>query len=333
MSSIRRNFQYVFHICLFLVLSLSLSAPPAQAQAPDPASPGANTGAAVEGLPTQQIIIQYKLNAAAARAATGSQAQMERLSAAAQVDLTYLRAMAPALDAHVLRLPGNMPLAEVEALAARLEALPEVEYAQPDYIMQAVGEPASPRGAPHAETPIDPLYPNQWHLFAPMIGNVGIDLPAAWEFTKGNPALVTAVIDTGSLFGHPDLGGNFKPGYDMVSYVPAGNDGDGRDADPSDPGDWVAANECGPGSDPDTSSWHGTHVAGTIGAWNPIVGGTGIAPYSYLQTMRVLGKCGGRTSDISDGMLWAAGLPVPGLPTNTNPARVLNLSLQWSQSI
>jgi serine protease len=41
----------------------------------------------------------------------------------------------------------------------------------------------------------------------------------------------------------------------------------------------------------------------------------------------VLGKCGGYTSDIVDALRWAAGLRVPGVPDNTHPARVINLSL------
>lgn len=325
MSSNKNKLQYLVRIFLFLTLCVSLGVSPTQAQGTEP--PSADTIAVVEGLPTQQIIIKFKLNAADARAAIGTPAQMNRLSAKAKVDLTYFRPMADVLDAHVLSLPGKMPLATVERLAARLETLPEVEYAEPDYILQIVGDEISSENAPQAVTPTDPLYPNQWHLFAPVIGNVGINLPAAWEFTRGNPAIVTAVLDTGSLFGHPDLGGTFKPGYDMISLSTTGNDGNGRDADDSDPGNWVVANECGAGKPALNSNWHGTHVAGTIGAWNPTVGGTGIAPYSYLQTVRVLGKCGGNLSDIADGMLWAAGIPVTGVPTNASPARVMNLSL------
>jgi len=319
MSSTKNKFRNLLHISLLLALCMGLNAQPAQAQVIGPVSPSAEISAAVGGLPTQQIIILYKVNATAARKAIGSQAQMDRLSAAAQVDLTYLRAMAPVLDTHVLRLPSSMPLDKVEALAARLEALPEVEYAVPDHIVQIADGLALPGGAPQAIVPSDPLYQGQWHLSAPVSGSVGINLPAAWDFTKGNPNLVTAVLDTGVLMDHPDLIGNFKPGYDMVFDVTAGNDGDGQDPDPSDPGDWCNSKP---------STWHGTHVAGTIGAWNPTIGGTGIAPNSFLQSVRVLGSCTPSESDVADGMLWAAGYPVPPLPTNANPARVMNMSVR-----
>ena len=112
---------------------------------------------------------------------------------------------------------------------------------------------------------------------------------------------------------------------------PSANDGDGRDSNPSDPGDWVAANECFAGSAASNSSWHGTHVAGTIGAAsNNGVGVAGINWSSKILPVRVLGKCGGTISDIADGMRWSAGLPVPGVPANANPAKVLNLSLGGS---
>ena len=131
-------------------------------------------------------------------------------------------------------------------------------------------------------------------------------------------------------------GGNLLPGYDMVSDVDTANDGDGRDADPSDPGDWVTQAEItqigGPFEDcadrPESSSWHGTQTSGLIGALT----GNGIGMASVGRTVRVLpvrvlGKCGGFDSDIIAGMRWAVGLSVAGVPANPNPARVLNMSL------
>jgi subtilisin family serine protease len=136
-----------------------------------------------------------------------------------------------------------------------------------------------------------------------------------------------AVIDTG-ITDHPDLTGRWVGGYDFIADMPTANDGNGRDNDPHDPGDWVTANMCGPGEPAESSSWHGTHVAGTIGAAsNNGVGVAGINWVSPIVPIRVLGRCGGFTSDIVDGMRWAAGLTVSGVPANTNPAKVLNLSL------
>ena len=174
--------------------------------------------------------------------------------------------------------------------------------------------------------PNDSLYTNQWDLFE----SNGINAPAAWDITTGASSIVVADIDTGIL-NHADLSGQTVPGYDFISDTMVANDGNGRDADPSDPGDWVAKNECYPGSSASNSSWHGTHTAGTIGAnGNNSLGVAGINWNSKILPVRVLGKCGGYDSDIIDGMNWAAGLPVSGVPANANPAKVLNLSLGGS---
>lgn len=239
---------------------------------------------------------------------------MSALNTAAGVRLEYVREMSG--DAHVLRLPGKLPLSEVEAIAKRLMTLNDVEYAEPDYILQ------------HTLTPNDSYYSQQWHYF----DTYGINAPAAWDITTGSSNIVVAVIDTGIL-NHTDLAGRTVAGYDFISDVWTANDGDGRDSYPSDPGDWTDPNACyvgWPGSD---SSWHGTHVAGTIGAAsNNSMGVAGINWVSKILPVRVLGRCGGYTSDIVDGMRWAAGLLVSGVPTNTNPAKVLNMSLGGSGS-
>ena len=104
---------------------------------------------------------------------------------------------------------------------------------------------------------------------------------------------------------HKDLAANLLPGYDMISDADIGVDGDGRDSDASDPGDWYSNGECGFGSGSSDSSWHGTHVAGTIAAvGNNSEGIVGVAYESKIVPVRVLGKCGGYTSDIADGILW-----------------------------
>jgi serine protease len=154
----------------------------------------------------------------------------------------------------------------------------------------------------------------------------GADLPPAWDMTLGNGTVEVAVLDTGYR-PHSDLQA-VLPGYDFVSSVSMANDGNGRDADASDPGDAVVANECGRGAAAARSSWHGTHVMGIIAAlMNNGLYGTGMAPNVRIVPVRVLGKCGGYTSDIIDGMRWAAGLAVPGAPKNAYPARIINVSL------
>ena len=280
------------------------------------ASPGLSPAVALEhqtnteGLPTNQIIIKYRTTINA----TNSNGQitatkLNALSTAAGETLSYKRVMSG--NAHVLSLSARKSPAVVEAIARKLAALPEVEYAEPDYMMRPM------------LTPDDPSFAAQWHYFGPQ----GINAPAAWDITTGSPAVRVAVIDTG-ITDHPDLAGRWVGGYDFIADVSTANDGNGRDSDPHDPGDWVTANMCGPGEPAESSSWHGTHVAGTIGAAsNNGLGVAGINWVSPIVPIRVLGRCGGFTSDIVDGMRWAAGLSVTGVPANTNPAKVLNLSL------
>jgi serine protease len=220
---------------------------------------------------------------------------------------------------HLLKLDRAVSLDEARALAAKLSTNTEVESVEPDVRMQA-----------HAFMPNDPGYsgaPGQWHFMTPIGSNAGgADLPPAWDMTLGNGTVEVAVLDTGYR-PHSDLQA-VLPGYDFVSSVAIANDGNGRDADASDPGDAVVASECGRGAAAARSSWHGTHVMGIIAAlMNNGLYGTGMAPNVRIVPVRVLGKCGGYTSDIIDGMRWAAGLAVPGAPKNAYPARIINLSL------
>ncbi len=277
------------------------------------------------GVPLDQIIIKYKDAANLNQAAEAqSDTQMQRLSDAAGVKIAYFRPMSG--DAHVLQLPELMPVDRVLAITDQLSTLPEVEYAEPDYIMFPLGESINTPSI----TPNDPQYNNQWHYFAPGAGHYGVNAPAAWDITTGSSNIYVAVLDTGITI-HADLNGRWVGGYDMITNAFVGNDGDGRDNDPHDPGDWVTTNECGYIHSPDDSSWHGTHVAGTIGAaTNNNRGVAGLNWVSRVVPVRVLGKCGGSTSDIADAVRWAAGLSVSGVPANPYPAKVLNLSLGGS---
>ena len=198
----------------------------------------------------------------------------------------------------------------------RLRADPEVEYAVLDQ-----------RRYPHATNPNDPLFAGQWYLKSTEVSAVNaID---AWDHGQGSTGVVIAVLDTGVLYDHPDLGrgdngGKLLPGFDFVSGTAQANDGDGRDADPSDPGDWIndtdKTNAAFTGCDVSGSSWHGTRVAGMIGALtNNAAGVAGLDWNSFLLPVRVLGKCGGIDSDILAGMRWAAGLHVDGVPDNPDP--------------
>jgi len=139
-------------------------------------------------------------------------------------------------------------------------------------------------------------------------------------------------LDTGVIYGHPDLADKLYTGYDFVSDSTTSNDGTARDADASEPGDFTARNECGHRQAPVASSWHGTQVAGIVGAaTNNGVGIAGTGRDVMVLPVRVLGACGGTDSDIIAAMRWAAGLTsdVGGGNTvvNAHPAKVINLSL------
>lgn len=267
-----------------------------------------------------QLIIQYAPAAALqSQEEAAAESQMARLTAVAGVPLTYFREMSG--EAHVLKLSQRLPAAEALAVAARLASLPEVAYAEPDWVLEADW------------VPNDPRWSDQWHFHAAN----GINLDDALDVTQGNRGMVIAVLDSGVLLNHPDLVGRTVAGYDMISDPQRANDGDGRDNNPNDPGDWVTTADVNNANSPcfmrpvnevvRDSSWHGTHVAGTIAAsTNNNVGVAGISQAQILP-VRVLGKCGSNNSDVVDGIRWAAGLAVAGVPANPFPARIINMSL------
>lgn len=227
-------------------------------------------------------------------------------------------------NAWVFEFPHALPIAAAEAAMERLRILPKVESAHISRkvsLQMLPNDPFFPPSGPHG----------QYNLQAPGSAGpfggpvIGIDAPGAWNITTGSANTVVAVLDTGVLFSHPELNGKFLPGYDVV-------DGDNN---ATDPGDYCEAT----GS---SSSWHGSHVSGIIAArTNNGIGIAGIDWNTRILPLRVLGQCGGTEADVIDGLRWAAGIPVPGLPTNPNPARVINLSLaaaapcdsQWQSAI
>jgi serine protease len=235
------------------------------------------------------------------------------LSSRAGEPMSFVRSLAVA-NRHVVKAERRLSKAETARTIELLAQDPMVESVEEDRMLQI------------AATPNDTQYTSQWHYYE---STGGLRANTAWDNATG-AGVVVAVLDTGYR-PHADLNANILPGYDMISDSFVGNDGNARDSDARDPGDWVLANECGGSNPAQDSSWHGTHVAGTVAAVTN--NGSGVAGVAYgakVVPVRVLGKCGGYTSDIADGIIWASGGTVSGVPANANPAKVINMSLGGS---
>lgn len=273
------------------------------------------------------LIVKLKPGATGLVQRESSQGARMRLASVAQGAEVASDDSRPVGKGHqLLRLRQGL---QGEALAQALRRLrqhPEVASAEPDVRIKRL-----------ATTPNDTDFAaQQFHLQAPGPGQLSaINMPAAWDITTGSPVTV-AVLDTGVRFSHPELQGRLLPGYDFVAEVDMANDGNGRDADASDPGDWLTSVEAlrplFQGCDAENSSWHGTFIAGQLAALtNNDAGVAGLNWNGRVLPVRISGKCGAMLSDILDGIRWAAGLPVDGVPTNPTPARIINLSFGGDQ--
>ncbi|SEA33189.1 serine protease [Thiothrix caldifontis] len=288
---------------LVLAVSASVSSPTVFANAPDKIS---NAASAPD---TDQLIIRFRDNVGT----TAADKVLSRLRTEKGEKFAYTKTTHD--NAAVFRFEKRKKKADWGKLSVWLKQLPEVEYVEPDFIMNRM-EVSAP------VTPNDSYLSYQWSLLDAISG---IRADQAWGYTAGQRSVV-AVVDTGVL-PHVDLLPNLLAGYDMIADAAVANDGNGRDSDATDAGDYVLAGECGSTTNIN-SSWHGTHVAGTIAAaGNNAEGIAGVAYAAKALPVRVLGKCGGYTSDIAAGVIWAAGGTVSGTPANPNPARVINLSL------
>ncbi|GAB3352078.1 S8 family peptidase [Lysobacter tyrosinilyticus] len=240
------------------------------------------------------------------RAGTSAAAQNTNLANATKGNAQGLavgRVRSLAVGGEVVQTNRALGRADAESLMNKIAADANVEYVEVDQIMQPL------------MTPNDPHYST--YLWGMQSSTAGIRADQAWNTTNGN-GVVVAVIDTGYT-DHSDLVGNLLPGYDFISDSRTAGDGNGRDADAHDPGDYYRK---------DNSSWHGTHTAGTVAAvGNNGQGVIGVAYGAKVVPVRVLGRGGGYTSDIADGIIWASGGSVAGVPANANPAEVINMSL------
>ncbi|MER7407504.1 S8 family serine peptidase [Streptomyces sp. NPDC000070] len=305
----RRKLISVAAVSAALLTAAPASVAVAQETAPAPAPvPAAQTEAA-PGTPAERLIVGYKSGASEAKSDKAAAADAAAKAEKTGEDVDFQRRLGT--GAALVDLGANPTRAEVADVVAQYRTDPQVAYVVPDRLNKPTA------------TPNDTDYSKQWDLFE---STAGMNVPAAWDTTTGSGVTV-AVIDTGYVT-HSDLAANIVGGYDFISDTAVAVDGNGRDSNPADPGDWYNAGECGAGIPASNSSWHGTHVAGTIAAATN--NGKGIAGVAYgakISPVRVLGKCGGYDSDIIDAITWASGGTVSGVPANTNVAKVINMSL------
>ena len=282
-------------------------------------SPSADFG------PEPRVIVKLRADDAARVRVQASRDTVESVASRNGVKAKRIAQLGKTL--HVMEIEPDQSL---ESTLTRLQADSAVEYAELDR-----------RRYLHA-VPDDLLYAQQWYLQGTSVAPSAIDAEHAWDITTGTDDVVVAFLDTGVLYDHPDLqsagvGGRLLPGYDFISSAIASNDGDGRDADATDAGDWINSSDrqtpAFAGCRTTSSSWHGTRVAALIGARsNNGTGMTGVTWQPWLLPIRVIGKCGGLDSDILPAMLWAAGIHVDGIADNPYPAKVLNISFGASTS-
>jgi len=304
--------------CLWLLAAMSGSPGIAAEVNPVRTHPHATPAAAAEPLIVKLRTGAVVAGSAQPQAGVASE-RISALAARSGVRLVAHRPVTALIHAVQVELAAGESLATT---LARLRADPEVEYAVRDE-----------RRYIHA-APNDPLYPQQWYLQTAAATPSAVDALDAWAVTTGGAALVIADIDTGVRPDHPDLTGRLLAGYCFISdsFIANGAVCPGPGA--ADPGDWITSsditnnpNECS-NATAMPSSWHGTRVAGILGAsTNNGIGLAGLTWGPAILPVRALGKCGGLDSDIIAGMLWAGGVAVSGAPNNPNPAKIINMSL------
>lgn len=237
-------------------------------------------------------------------------------------------------------LVGKSALGVLKEYSAILQKDPGIDFAHPNWIvkinrprirtpvyLESVGLVSTKStNATPGFGPNDVVFQRglHWHYGE---ASTGMNAMAAWKAkATGDKSVVVAILDTGILPNHPDIAKseNLLRGFDFISQSFYERDDEpGRDADPTDTGD-----SCSPQGE--GSTWHGTHVAGTIGAGHTgnNLGIAGINWAVSVLPVRVLGRCGsGTIDDLAAGIRWAAGLPVENVPPNDHKADIINLSL------
>ena len=260
-------------------------------------------GEAVIQMQTAALSIQ-QTNSAPAIALSHTDISRPALTRFTIPDIT-IKSQALSKNAAILNEKNHAKLATLDYIK-QLNTRADVEYAEPNYRVEA------------NIIPNDPFYGFQAHY-------PQINLPQAWDITTGTPStgsVIVAVVDTGVVLTHEDLAGQLINGYDFISDPTNSADGGGIDNNADDPGD---------GTNGNPSSWHGTHVAGTVAAAsNNNMGVSGVSWGAKIMPIRVLGTTGGSSYDVAQGVLYAAGLANDSGTVPTQAADIINLSLGGS---
>ncbi len=296
------------------LLALSLVLPLASANTATPAT--AETGySADQAQPTGRVIVKYRDADTTPGFISHRLSEFGRHTWRSKQGVSLQRKLSSTQE--LLTADASMDADAIRHYARQLSADSNIEFASPEYHRYLLAQPNDPLFLVGQELG------SQSYLYD---GAFSVRAPGGWDLTTGSQDTVIAIVDTGVLPDHPELTSRSIPsiGYDFISadgpsdYTSA-NDGDGRDADPTDPGDPCGASP---------SSWHGTGVASVAaGNSNNSEGIAGIDWNARLLHARALGRCGGTDADIIDALRWSAGLPVQGLPLNDTPANVVNLSI------
>ncbi|WP_329742535.1 S8 family serine peptidase [Dyella sp. A6] len=279
---------------------------------------------------TSGAAVAQNIRAAVSRAGFGMATRSSTGAAVPGMTVSYMRKLA--MGAQLVRTSRKLNASEAATLMGQIAADPAVAHVEADVMMHLVRDISSNTVVAPSDlftgAPNDTYYSYQWH-FNNATG--GADVANAWPVADG-AGIIVAVIDTG-ITAHPDIDESLADaGYDFITDAAiSGRTTNGRVAGGWDTGDWTTADECASGSPAKNSSWHGTHVSGTIAELtNNSTGMAGIAHSAKVLPVRALGHCGGYTSDIADAIEWASGGTVSGVPDNTNPAQVINMSLGGS---
>ncbi|NWK45485.1 MprA protease, GlyGly-CTERM protein-sorting domain-containing form [Ralstonia pickettii] len=272
---------------------------------------------------TGDLIIKWRDDTSGTRKTLSASEASNRLLSVAQAAGSALQVKRTLATNAQLMHTGLTDAASIQAAVNKIAQDARVAYVVPDRILR-------PNTIPN-----DPLFATQSNLAAPAQVPGGINAAAAWNITQGSTGIVVAVVDTGYT-DHPDLSAKILPGYNFISDPARAGNSFGRGTDAHDLGDIVTSADvpkisgCTTNdiSNPPASSWHGTEVSSVLAAQtNNGLDIAGVGWNTPIVPVRVSGKCGALLSDTVDGMLWAGGINVSGVPANANPARVVNVSL------